>query len=54
MNFEYRQLERDGFCRMCHRTIYRGTEKVFTRYHYSLKQPLILCTSCVKEMSDAV
>lgn len=52
MSFQYRTLERDGYCRVCDDKVDRNTDKVIT--FRASREQCIICTWCIDKMTKVV
>lgn len=52
---EYRQTERDAFCRGCDKQIKKKTEKVIYTYSWRNRgQNILICLDCVGEINRLI
>lgn len=49
---EYRNAERDCFCRVCDRTIVKGESAVFWYSRRNRGQHILVCADCVETIYD--
>ncbi len=51
-NYEFRNLEREGFCRVCDSIIERGEECFYTYSNRNKGQAIPICMSCIQSVGN--